>query len=778
MLCANIEECFGEVGAYFDGEKTGHFLIVNAENYDAFQQITQRLQADTEIACVYISENCNPNGFPDVETAISKAVAKKKSALIGLSQALLLRERSALEQKVDELLEQSINGYGVVVLEHCEQILRTFLYRDIRLKNRVILVEGESSPLPQIRIAQKEDTCIGFRPLSGIGALLEYLEKMTNQQCLRYPAITVVCPRSADAFRDAVYSVTAVAGIYQMLSEKYSDICSATEEAYGQEAQWAWLAKQMEKYGSFSELVCKFFGATTNLSSHLPEVIEESDSDKKWLLWLAMKVFPEKNHLYLQRVLRECGKADKFEENCYLLLAKVPVSDANFERYYHERKTLLTKLPENLMLIKKYCEKIDIHQKEAVYYLTDGSNEERFAFVKYLSLYDYTQNEIMHAVKRMSKDLSLYLEDFVFDELNTKLSDADAPFRAELTEYFKTYKWDKLVNRISPEMLEKVNQYAYSRPYNKLLPRTSILSHMKKTGTQLFFFDALGVEYLAFILAKCERYGLVAEVSIGHSELPSITSKNKEFLQSFEADNVCKIDALDEIKHHSQIYNYQKCPYPLHLFEELEVIDEELRRIQTMLVQGSIEKALLASDHGASRLAVIYGHDVEATIALDESGEHSGRCCPAAQDPHIPYAAYEDGFAALGNYDRFKGGRRANVEVHGGATLEETLVPIIVLSKKPENLELCFVNPIIALRPRVIPTLTLYSNMPMQSPQLFVDGTFYSGEFVVDKKHVRFELPKIKRKGVYHVDIYDSGKKLPASLEFRAEKQTREIDIL
>ena len=34
----------------------------------------------------------------------------------------------------------------------------------------------------------------------------------------------------------------------------------------------------------------------------------------------------------------------------------------------------------------------------------------------------------------------------------------------------------------------------------------------------------------------------------------------------------------------------------------------------------------------------------------------------------------------LPNYDRFKGSRKANVEVHGGATLEEVTVPIIEIS--------------------------------------------------------------------------------------------------
>ena len=300
---------------------------------------------------------------------------------------------------------------------------------------------------------------------------------------------------------------------------------------------------------------------------------------------------------------------------------------------------------------------------------------------------------------------------------------------------------------------------------------------MDKKKAQCFFFDALGVEYLAFIMAKCEEYGLVSEVAIGHCELPSITVKNKEFLQHFADGEWRKIDGLDEMKHHSPIYDYRKCEYPLHLFEELDVIDEQLRMIHSMLVQGPLEKALIVADHGASRLAVRYGHELDSSIELDESGEHSGRCCPAAEDPNLSFAAYEDGFAVLANYERFKGGRRANVEVHGGASLEEVVVPIITLTKRPDNIEFCFVNPVIALKPRVTPELVLYSNIPLSKPRLLIDGDFYDGEFVADKKHAKFVIPKIKRKGNYSADVYDGKKNMSVKLEFKAQKQTREVDL-
>ena len=66
-------------------------------------------------------------------------------------------------------------------------------------------------------------------------------------------------------------------------------------------------------------------------------------------------------------------------------------------------------------------------------------------------------------------------------------------------------------------------------------------------------------------------------MSVGRCELPSITSTNKEF--EITCSNVKKISELDELKHHSVNYDYTVCPYPIHIFRELEIRDVELRRI-------------------------------------------------------------------------------------------------------------------------------------------------------------------------------------------------------
>lgn len=114
-----------------------------------------------------------------------------------------------------------------------------------------------------------------------------------------------------------------------------------------------------------------------------------------------------------------------------------------------------------------------------MFYLTDSSTQEKYEFVRCLSLYDFTPTEISCATRSMSKPLHLYMQDFVFDAVNTKLPESDSSFRGDLTTYIRDYKLQKLTNRIFPEFLKRVNAYAQSpRPYNKLQPRSSIISHM------------------------------------------------------------------------------------------------------------------------------------------------------------------------------------------------------------------------------------------------------------------------------------------------------------
>ena len=774
MYCQTVSECFQEINAYCADIPWGYPLLVNVESFNDSKTILQRLEADASKQCIFTSQFAQKNGLPQIDDAIAKITGKGTFVLVGVSLAAMLKDEETVDSLIDELLGLSISDHAIVLVNHCKKFIDRYLQRDPRLNRRVILVAGNAVSLPRIKLTNNETVCSGFKTMNGIQEFLRCMERMDDGQLQACPEITVLTKLGASLFRKSLYSVSEGIGFFDAISQKYQDLGLVKDE-YGTQEQWSWLLREMDGFKTFSDFICKNFGATSNLIGCLDTVLEDGDKNRFWLLWLALQVFGAGTNKYLSRIIIKSKSVNTFEYALYSELLTVKYDDPMFPTFFAERKRILDSILENLPYVDDYCDQIGMHGKYAIWYLTPTSERERFEFVKCLSIYDYGNEELANVLKVGFDDVYNYMQTFEFDVTNTKLPESDEALRNELTDYFTQYKLQKLTNCISKDFIELVDKQAIDRPFMRLQPRSSIVSKIGKDKTGFYFFDALGVEYLAFIQSKCEKYGLVSEFSIARCELPSITSENKEFMNT--CPNVKKISDLDELKHHSMVYDYATCSYPIHLFRELEIIDTELRRIQAQLAQGSIEKAVILSDHGASRLAVLYGKESNSNIELSEKGIHSGRCCKLYEDPKLPQASYENGYVVLANYERFKGGRAANLEVHGGATLEEVVVPVITLERKPDNITYCFVDPIIKFKMGQAAMIALFCNMPMRKPRIQVNGVFYEGTFRGDKKHAEFTMPELKRTNSYEAVVYDGDKNVGVTLGFSIERGTKQKNL-
>ena len=770
MYCHSLAECFEQISAYAEGGCNGFPLIVNTESFTDFNTIELRMHADNSKNCIYVSKNTRENGVPDIQTIKEKLSKTGTHVVIGISQSMMLRGAKILDETIDELIGYSIKGNAIILLTHCRVFLEKYIQRDLRLKKRIVILEGGQTQLPQIHITKNKDECVNSFYDDGIRGLLAHLERITDIEIQHHPVITVVTTFSLPFFKNSMYAMSESGGIYDILIQKYKDLSGSLEKGYGTDEQWIWLFSAMKKYQSFSDFIVAEYGSTSGLITYLGNALESGKTNSLWVLWLAMKVFGVESNKYISYVLSHSEQADKLESHIYQDLLKIDITDSRFEEFFTERKQVIERLPENLPEVTTYCFSVGRHGKNAVYYLTDATENERFTFMQLIDQNKWDDEELKKAIQHGFPELALYLREFVFDQINTKLPEKDAAFRNTLTVYFQRYKIQKIKNHIEDDFLEQVNELAVERPFYKLRPRSGIVSSMDKNNTQAYFFDALGVEYLSYIQAKCEKYGLVYEISIGHCELPSITAKNKEFKKYFETKD---IGDLDELKHHSQEYDYQKCEYPIHIFKELSIIDQELRRIRAQLIQNNFEKAVIVSDHGASRLAVIYKHENGSLLELDEKGEHSGRCCPTLEDPGIPQAAYEDGYSVLGNYERFRGGRKANLEVHGGASLEEVIVPVITLSLRPDDIEYYFVNPVVKYKVNKPTEIELFSNVPMKQPRIEIEGVFYDGKFSTDNRHAIFTLTEQKRVREYTATVYEGDTNTGVTLTFQIERNTK-----
>lgn len=428
---------------------------------------------------------------------------------------------------------------------------------------------------------------------------------------------------------------------------------------------------------------------TDKLASMISEIIkQENTPDKRYkdkyivTLTEAERAFNKATCTAFdipEMVIDSVSTEKELIKTIFRLILTIDKSNAKFDPLYRQRKDLLGELKDCLSEIAEYCKVLATKGENAIYYLTDLTILEKERVIAWLNVYGqkYDTLKLISVLKKVFPDLASYLTKFRF---KNKLLD----------DYFDAYKYQKVVNHILPSFETVVDEQATKMDFvTALKPRAAIVEKLDVTNSRAFFLDALGVEYLGFIQEKCSEYGLSVDVSCGRCELPSITSQNKEFVATLQSKGcvIADIKDLDDIKHHGEdSFDYEKEKNPIYLIRELEIIDELLKKIQASIFNGSYEKAIIISDHGASRLAVL--HETENIWSMATSGEHSGRCCPVNELNSKPNAAIEEnGFWVLANYDRFKGGRKANVEVHGGASLEEVAVPIIEITRKQTNIE-------------------------------------------------------------------------------------------
>lgn len=772
MHCNSIESCLSHIGEFSNSSSTGYPIVVDVENYADYASLRTSLCADASKACIRVSDHTHGNGFPDILGVLEAADKADNSVVWGISQSSMLKGEEALVSDLRRIIDRSVRGHVFVVLTHCSGLLDKYFARDPRRDRRIVVVDGKRCDLPTIRFVRKGDDCDGAH-VDGMKGLLKKLEDMSGESMARNPVISVVMPYDADLFGRSKYAIQDHGDVFVVLVDKYVEIKRVADKSWASCEQWEWLRGQSKSHADFSSLVAQRWGSTRDLCQQIDDVFHNQSSNERWLLWLAMRVFGEGSGTYLGFSLDQTTSCEAWIRRVYHALADVARSDSRFESFFAQRLELLKLLPANSTEMQFYCQSVaERYGKDAVYYLSDSTDHERRQWMKTIDENDWTDAEIEKAIAHASRELSYYIEPFVFDSYNSHLKNDNISLADDLTYYFNRYKYQKIRNCIDDDFIEYVDKYAIERPYNKLRCRSAVTRTIDKDGVQAYFIDALGAEHLGYIQAKCREYGMISDIQIVRCELPSITSINKEFKERFETRDV---KDLDDLKHHSTIYLYERCQLPIHLFEELKVIDKELRNIRDLLRSHGAQKAVIFSDHGASRLAVIYRHENEK-IELEEKGKHSGRCCRCEQSPNLDQAAYENGWAVLANYERFKGGNKAQVEVHGGASLEEVVVPIVTLTLRPEKVEYHLVDQKVKYSQGKV-TLALCCNMPMNAPRIQIEGVFYEGALDSDRRTARFDVDQHTKAQAYRATVWEGNTNTGQVFDFVVERKTKQRDL-
>lgn len=674
---------------------------------------------------------------------------KGKLFLIGFTSQLRLKGRDELHQFIVQIAHMTQkSGKLILVCFGCSDMLH---FDDTRIQALVYSADDATSTLPQLRFVGDDITISkGQKETKGIDKIGLLVETINSD---------ILVIRTKKLARDYPSSMLHI----EELVDAYAALCNidpataALEKALGKADQWAFALKEIASKGNWNSLVSHLFGSPYALDLAVGQWDCFTD-DMQWLYFIALKLFGAQKNWCLNQAANVASSPKDMVRKIYRSILGEDCHTESFIKRYRERKQLLQQMfdVEDDAEVIDYIKMTKQHQKDAIRYLTNNTKLEKEAIIDLISVYaeGYTPQELRSILEEVYPDLAAYLDAYSF------------PGNTWLDAYFTEYRYSKVMNRVSPELREMAQQQAVDHEFLKLLPRIAVVDSIPKDGTFLFFVDAMGVEFIPYIVQKCREYELKLTVKVSHCELPSLTRCNKDFFESFSPEQRTKVSELDDIIHHGkENYDYQVTKTPLHLIRELEIIDEVLRNARTRLLSGnSTPKVLLVADHGATRMAVINEHIID--IDVNSKGTNGGRVCEYTEAVKtVPCAIREGDYYILASYGRFKGGQAANVEAHGGGTLEEVVVPVITLTLPTEEIEVQVETKIVEYSFKQQPVLKLFSKTMLSNASVLINGKWYAADASIDGQNFSFTLAGLK-KGQYIAALYADGSEVATGLTF------------
>lgn len=748
MELKDINLCIEKVRRYLSkADITSYPYFINVENKEYYIAIKDALEPLLNV--ISVSNYCrSDDALPDIDNLMSDLRnTTKNSLLIGFSQYLKLRGESLLNQNINKIKCLSTKNAKIVIL--CYQIERELqqeLKNDLRLNNRIIFLKGDASPKPHFIFAK---AMLSNKNINNLNIGFKCFLRTQESICTDTATISTII--DIDVFKDSICNVKLINNIFETIYLIDTNIYSQLSAVDGTNDKWEYLVNKIQLNGSFLKALAEEIGETEKFDRVFHKWSSFSDN-QKWLYWLALKSF-SRNNSYLSMAANSSRDIIDFIKNIYNNILEYEYSDYNFKQVYIERKILLNYV-KSIRDITSFCALAESKKKNKIYYLTDITDIEKKEIVKCLCDNIFTRKQINDILEFIYPELWTYLLPFNF---NKPLFD----------NYFQDYKYQKLTNRIYPEFLELVNRNAASREFNYELPsRIEKFEKINRDNSLIYFFDALGVEFMGYITHKCNELGIEMKSSICRANLPSITLCNKDFLEYI--DEPINIKKLDEVKHSGEgDFDFKKTHYPIHIPKELEIIDEVLKNVLTKLLLYS--KVIIVSDHGASRLVVI--NKQQYNFDVNSKGTHGGRCCEYNKEiRQVKYATEESGYYVLASYDRFKGGRAASVETHGGATLEEVVIPIIELTMKSSQIYIKLIETEVVTSYKKKAELVFISSCVLKNVSVKIDEYFYT---CAKNEGLKYYVPiaNIKKSGRYVAEIYESNNFI-AKLDFRVRKES------
>ena len=260
---------------------------------------------------------------------------------------------------------------------------------------------------------------------------------------------------------------------------------------------------------------------------------------------------------------------------------------------------------------------------------------------------------------------------------HTQLS-TELPWLAQYIEEYKYAKIARIYSGIITKIITEVNasEATFHDWYDRFSTVKTLMSGRNDIDVY-FWIDGLGIDWVSLIkqiVEEREHDGYyLNELLVARAKLPTRTENNKEDLQQLGGMSLEKIGDIDTLAH-------QKRDYPQYIIDDIAAVRNA---VNAVLDAHPKQKIAIVSDHGMTYLSQM----VEGRNLKGIDSDHYGRCASGKKGVVADeyYLRLDDGAELVAlRHNSLSKKVAEGTGAHGGATPEEVLVPIIVISDKKE----------------------------------------------------------------------------------------------
>lgn len=430
------------------------------------------------------------------------------------------------------------------------------------------------------------------------------------------------------------------------------------------------LLKSTENRQSAQLYLETLFGAG-NINTRLAlKRLLELPIDNLWPahIWALRKKLPGDS--YISKVISKDVTRDNLLWKYIVESAIAILSDMNAKKYAVERAEALKAIGSNYESLIVEFIGLTKESDDALQFLNCDTNVERVEIVRRASMED-----LSYGLPKEYGELFPTLADY-FSSAFEYEEDAT-------TAYFKEYRRLKISGSVTDDFVKLA--------YNSVVPtscpsRDVLIAELKKQpDVALLVVDAMGAEYMPLLLALAKRRGMNIESrAIATANLPTETEFNP--IKWVKTRMLPEVKGIDNVVHDGAEKHEVGTP-ERNFTKTLQKFETEvMNRIADGLT--NFTRVVVTADHGASRLAVICHNERKSTtlpwVGQPDDWRYSLAPQNVARPPELEQVydpKTKKTFWIVRGYNRLPKMGGKLYELHGGATLEERLVPVVVFTK-------------------------------------------------------------------------------------------------